>query len=431
MIPYRTILLFAVCVFLSACSPQSETSGHSFRVFEEAGVTIAETTGGPKYEGELFRYEKYLEIREDPDQPDSFMRDMVMPHYGYDGRYYFVEVNASRILVFDADGSYQMSIGRPGDGPGDLRTPFVCTFHGGFLNVPQNRPPRITRFDTDGTLLDIVTVSDPDQSQYNSLFDLTADGRPLIFYFVDDRGEQFNTRTVGVIALNTEGDTTASVLTPRVKVEEYVPISGGARTSTMPLRINYAGIPCAGYSPHHGLMVSAGLEPEVVCYDLHGRLTRKMKYSVPFDPVTADDRKAIDDEYLQMIGRYEEELGPDSRLIEQFRQFRQNARFAEVKPHWGWFGVDEEGWIWLHKRTQEVVDYEGPLTPRHMIMDNRGEVIGETTFPAGYTAVFSHDRIIVEHRDEETGDRVWVVYLIRSAIDGFVYPARDAELDRH
>ena len=132
-----------------------------------------------------------------------------------------------------------------------------------------------------------------------------------------------------------------------------------------------------------------------------------------------------------MITRYEEELGQEDLGLDQSRQFRQNAKFAEVKPHWGWFGVDEEGWIWLQKSAHDVVDYEAPITSRYLVMDNQGEMIGETTFPAGFTTAFSHDRIIVEHRDQETGERTWVVYLIHSAVDGFIYPPRDSEENQH
>jgi len=51
-----------ILVFLSACSPRDESLVHSFRIYERDRVTITVTSGGPKYEGELFEYEEVLRM---------------------------------------------------------------------------------------------------------------------------------------------------------------------------------------------------------------------------------------------------------------------------------------------------------------------------------------------------------------------------------
>ncbi len=76
----------------------------------------------PKYAGELFTYEKILEIRPDPDndvsllyQPSAFTTD--------GDAYYVADTYNHRIAVFDLQGNYVRSIGRQGEGPGELQYP--------------------------------------------------------------------------------------------------------------------------------------------------------------------------------------------------------------------------------------------------------------------------------------------------------------------
>jgi len=92
---YHTIAVFLV-IGLACCSMGNKgESTHAFQLYEDNGITIAETTGGPQYLGEVLTYTLILEMKEDPDNTDSFMEDLVRPFYGPNGHYYFLDSNAS------------------------------------------------------------------------------------------------------------------------------------------------------------------------------------------------------------------------------------------------------------------------------------------------------------------------------------------------
>lgn len=91
-----SILLLLVCI--SACSNSDErNTTHSFRIYDEEGVTIAETTGGPKYQDPLFTFEEVLVLQEDPENEDSMLYRVGMFLRGDDGRYYVADWGAHRI----------------------------------------------------------------------------------------------------------------------------------------------------------------------------------------------------------------------------------------------------------------------------------------------------------------------------------------------
>ena len=57
--------LFSICLISAACSSDETAQTHSFQIIEEDGIPVAITSGGPKYEGELFTYEHVLDLQED------------------------------------------------------------------------------------------------------------------------------------------------------------------------------------------------------------------------------------------------------------------------------------------------------------------------------------------------------------------------------
>ena len=64
---------------------------------------------------------------------------------------------STEVLVFDPDGAYRGEIGRQGDGPGEFRSLTGLGMHGDTLWTGDAMSGRVTRFLSDGSLLEIIT----------------------------------------------------------------------------------------------------------------------------------------------------------------------------------------------------------------------------------------------------------------------------------
>ncbi len=124
-----------------------------------------------------------------------------------------------------------------------------------------------------------------------------------------------------------------------------------------------------------------------------------------------------------MIARAEEgDTGQEPISIQRLQTRRDNTRFADHKAFWGSIRTDEAGWLWLSHSTDNTVDYDAPRILKYRILDQRGEYIGDTSLPSGHSWATSHDRVIIEEQNPDTGERLWAVYLIQSAVEDFDYP---------
>ncbi len=99
---------------------------HTFREFMEDGVLVAASTGGPLFEGELFRYEEVVTLQQEADRPESLLHGrtgFAWDEPGFlmdeDGRFFVGDRGSARIAVFDQAGQFERSIGRQGQGPGE------------------------------------------------------------------------------------------------------------------------------------------------------------------------------------------------------------------------------------------------------------------------------------------------------------------------
>ncbi len=87
---------------------------HGFTVSVEDGVEIALTTGGPKYEGEIFEYERVADLRPDPDVEESFMYSPQWMTSSADGRIFVGDMGDAQVVVFSAEGEYLGKTTPPG-----------------------------------------------------------------------------------------------------------------------------------------------------------------------------------------------------------------------------------------------------------------------------------------------------------------------------
>ena len=114
---------FLAPIFFLACAcgsvPDDAAPGHHFRTSVEDGVTVAFSSGIPKYDTELFRYEEWFVIREDEREESLLVR----PEPGTLDEQGFLFVpdsspsdwpSVSRICVYDSTGVFQFAFGQPG-----------------------------------------------------------------------------------------------------------------------------------------------------------------------------------------------------------------------------------------------------------------------------------------------------------------------------
>lgn len=142
------------------------------------------TGDSPKAEqsfDQAFREVDRIQLEETPDDPIVAITDL---HPLDDGGFAVVDGPASRLRIFNADGSIRGTFGREGDGPGELKQPTGVSVDGtGSLFVVERDSPRLSVFGTDGF---ITSWSLP--GAYGSQVDEADDG---LLVGVGTRAERF------------------------------------------------------------------------------------------------------------------------------------------------------------------------------------------------------------------------------------------------
>src|SRR4030042_4805593 len=127
----RTKVLLAIVVTLTAflavfCA--KDKSRWRGTIEEVNGVTIVRNPEKPVYEGSLFVTEEELSIGDKEGSGTYAFSDIAHLTADDQGRIYALDRKESHVKVFDAEGRYVRTIGRPGQGPGGLNEPIFVYF---------------------------------------------------------------------------------------------------------------------------------------------------------------------------------------------------------------------------------------------------------------------------------------------------------------
>ncbi len=407
------VLLLLAC--LSACAMSDErSSSHSFRIFEEDGVTIAETTGGPKYQDPLFTFEEVLVLQEDPENEDSMLYRPGMFLHGDDGRYYVTDHGANRIAVYDEYGVYQFGFGQQGYGPGDFASLGWLSLVNGELHIYDMMVERVSRFSLEGELLETVSapLSVTPSSGYLFRMHLTPDNQPVMITQQDDyRSGDLWQRRRGFL-YSVEGDSLLTVQSDWILGQKVYPVGDQFNSVNMP----YSPSPHVYYSPHYGFITGTGREPVLDLCSLDG-----IRSQVRFDEepvlVTAEDRRRTRASYDERIA--EAEGARRAMLMVE----KDVLEWPDHRPFWRSFEVDDQGFIWLEVyRTFREMQDEG-MSPLFMVLSPEGEYLGRVR-PPSYSGVkvFSNGYLMLIRYDAETGEQFPMVFRIRPAVRGLRYP---------
>ena len=424
---FRRVAVILTLSLLSALGFSCSKETHSFRLFNDDGVTIAETTGGPKYEEDLFTYKEVFEIQQDPDQPESLLYrplEFTMDERGY---FYVTDSGKKEISVFDSLGRYSHRIGRAGGGPGEFNYPSIQSVQNGIISVYDRYLRRTSRFETDGTLINVTSIP-VTTDILTSAFYLIADDRRLMLadqYIMTDGFYQNTAATM----LSASGDTIWSIQTQAVQTGTQVRYTINEQQFRDPLSYPFGCYPMCVYRPNIGVFVSAGWIPELEIYDLAGSLRLKVKIALEPEPITYTERSRIRSFFLKDIEETE-------YSVEVAKSRLENLRFPESKAPWRVIEVDDAGFIWLRKTVSQqewlfqpmalTVNEEWEENPHYLIVSPEGEYLGFTQRPeATGPFKFSFARngyLLTNGLDAVTNENELKVYQIIPAVEGLVYP---------
>lgn len=146
---------------LSACSGGGENRPE-IRVdtLSSGRVVVTNPDGLPDLPANAWSLEEIVRIGAVDGAPEELFGRITDVEIGPDGLLYILASQASQVRVFDDAGGFIWSIGAPGSGPGELRSPYSIQIDAeGTLWVAEEANRRYSRFSLDGR--DLGTVGMP------------------------------------------------------------------------------------------------------------------------------------------------------------------------------------------------------------------------------------------------------------------------------
>ena len=399
-----------VLVLFLTGSSHTGNQEHTFRVFEENGVTIAETSGGPKYSGEIFLHEPVATLHEDENRPESLMgRPFVYNLMGEDGSVFVTDSQFNRVLRFDASGEYLHDIGGQGQGPGEYENPRPLSAHDGVITIYDQRMNRTSFYRYDGTFLESMTSF----RRRSFSIDALHRGPDDEIIFIESRRTReaengYFFQTASALVCSASEDTLAVLTTDPVKGDYMLGLRYCWRL--------FGGWPQIVYQQNLGIIMTTGEESEIRYYDLTGELRRIVRLDIPPEPVTRQERRIWAEAERRMV-----ESAQTPELREDMRERTRYIEFNDPKAFWTDMKVDENGYIWAERPGGTFQSFTSTdRTNEYLVFSPKGEYLGITNLP-GASAI-SRGHLITRQDNVETGGIEMVIYRIVPAVPGLIYP---------
>jgi hypothetical protein len=165
------VLILDLCVvstviLFTACGRQH--GGWQGTIEKVDGVNVVRNNLEPIYKEDVFIAEEELSIGDDEKNENYAFSEVSHITADNEGRIYVLDRKESHVKVFDRDGKYVRTIGRKGQGPGELNDPIFVYFPGNELLVTQYE--RLSFFSPEGKLQRAVLMKKerPSRARRNS-----------------------------------------------------------------------------------------------------------------------------------------------------------------------------------------------------------------------------------------------------------------------
>jgi len=419
-------MIFLTVLLFECAQTEEESPIHQFNTSVEDGVMIATTSGGPEHTGELFSYEKILEIRGDPSIEESYLSTPYSPSIDNQGVLFIPDTGNHQIAVYSSEGKFVRSFGQGGEGPNDLQSPTNIQIDGNSLVITsgwtsRGRRQRITRYTKGGHFIDVYNES-PEEALQSHKWWLTSSGIRVGVTFDEwwDGDQYFEQRNAIVIAI--AGDTIGTVQTEPVCTSIRKPTRIGTGTRNLPTPYLFYARPFVFFQAPDRLVSSFGYVPVIKIFSLTGQLSREIHLQIEPEPITTEDlskRKLL---YDPKVAAERERRSRSAERLDMLLADRNNTLMREHKAYWNWIITSDDGYIWLQRVNEEPFEAYANATYRFRVISPEGRYLGDTTWPAVMQGQITRGCLSAVVLDPDTGEHIPTIYQIRSRVDGLKYP---------
>ena len=116
-------IVLAFSIFFMFVSCQRQKAEWKGTIEEMDGVTVVKNPKNPMYSEDVFNLEEELALGGADDREEYMFSRIRAVAVGKDERILILDDREAHVKVFDKDGHYLMTIGSPGQGPGELNRP--------------------------------------------------------------------------------------------------------------------------------------------------------------------------------------------------------------------------------------------------------------------------------------------------------------------
>jgi len=271
-------LTAALSAALALSASPSQKPGWKGKITTEGGVRVVVSPTEPLYEDIKLDLKEEIRIGKEGDDRAQFYRVRDI-HADPRGNIFVDDYSNGRIQVFDAQGAFLLTIGRPGQGPGEFENPTLVRFGGrdGRLHV-MDRSRRINIFDDKGIYIRSVM---PERGLVDYFPD-AADGFAAVMHTGSD---DELTSLHALCRLDANGKTLAVLA--EFPSNLYMERRGGG---TMAVKTGYETTLCAAPLPGQGLVFGHSKEYELVVLGPDDRRTLVIRKNEPRPEFTSAER---------------------------------------------------------------------------------------------------------------------------------------------
>lgn len=375
----RAALLIAVS---TGCSGDEGVAGRALRA-DSAGIEIVASAGEDV--PLPWTFEPVLRLGGADEGPESFS-EVDISRFGTDdaGRLYVLDARAFRVVVFAPDGSVVRTMGREGEGPGELRFPIgMAVAPTGVVRVFDIGRGGLVSFDADGAPLDPLPFghyTEPGIPRHFALADtLTIVAKT---YRASDAPGRLSLRGWPISASDPD-----SVVYLEFPLEENPTADFGC----MMLRIPRLLAPGLQWDVEGGLVAVSRMDRyRIDLFDLSGRPVRSVRRDLAPREATEADALAEAGPGMRMRGNVECEASAEEVVAER--------GYAERIPLVGSLLLSPSGELWV-ERFVPGSRHSGDPSPID-VFDETGAYLGTlpegTPFPVG---LLPDGRVALAERD--------------------------------